>query len=161
MLNKQLCAIFGIDEFNQWLMKQLDYIEDQLYASDISSPRYIELRAKHQALKDARDAYWAINKKQLKEDTSAEIGVLKFERDVSTAPTYKFEIIIFDQQDDPSRFHVLSHHFDYLCPLDLFPDVTIFGVEVNYSLATYKVSRFDNLTILIDHLKMRHFISNF
>lgn len=136
MLDKQLCALFGIDQFNQWVMAQLDYVEDQLYASEISSPRYIELKARHQALKDARDVYWAINQKDSQKRINItgnkELNTSDSKAITEAEPaTCLFEIILFDQQDDPSRFYKLTHHFDYICPLDEFPDVSIWGVDVN------------------------------
>ena len=72
MLNKDLCAAFGIDEYSQWLIKQLDYIEDQLHATEISTPRYLELRGQYDALKAARDAYCTINQNKLKQHTKKE-----------------------------------------------------------------------------------------
>lgn len=120
MLDKQLCAILGIDAFTQWIMKQLDHVEDQLYESELSSPRYIELKSKHQALKEVRDAYHLFTQNKLNKAPEKEA--------VDDTPTYQFEVIIFDRQDDPSRFYKLTHHFDYICPLDLYPDVTVSDV---------------------------------
>lgn len=125
MLNKTLCAIFGIDKFNQWIMSQLDYLEDQLYSPDITPLKYIEVKAKYDALKEARDAYWAINKESLKNETAAN------EESAPASTTYKFEIIIFDRQDDPSRYHKLTHHFDWLCSFDEHPEVIVSGVNVD------------------------------
>ena len=147
MLDKQLCAAFGIDKFNQWIMAQLDYIEDQLYASEISSPRYIELKARYQTLKDVRDIYCTLNhdtlKKTLNLKNSSKSETSGINESLSSAPsTYMFEIILFDQQDDPSRFYKLTHHFDYICPLDQFPDVSVWGVDVNVCVCKngYKVT---------------------
>lgn len=147
MLDKQLCAAFGIDKFNQWIMAQLDYVEDQLYASEISSPRYIELKARHQALKDARDVYWALNQNDLKKRINItgckKLDTPDINETVESEPTtYLFEIILFDQQDDPSRFYKLTHHFDYICPLDQFPEVSVWGVDVNVCVCKngYKVT---------------------
>ena len=91
MLDKQLCAAFGIDEFNQWIMKQLDYTEDQLYASEISSPRYIELKAKYETFKAVRDAYCEFNQKKLPFVPSS-AG-----KKACESITYSFEISLFDR----------------------------------------------------------------
>ena len=130
MLDRQLCAVFGIDKFTQWVMKQLDYVEDQLYESEISSPRYIELKSRYQTLKEVRDAYCSLNVKAIKD------------QEVSDSNLYHFEIIIFDTQDDPSRFCKLTHHFDWICPLDQYPDVTVSGVDVDICICPngYKIT---------------------
>ena len=70
MLDKQLCAAFGIDEFNQWIASELVHIEEQLYESTVSSPRYIELRVRYQALKDARQRYMDFHYNRLKTNTT-------------------------------------------------------------------------------------------
>lgn len=130
MLDKELCAAFGIDKFSQWIMKQLDYVEDQLYESQISSPRYIELKSRHQTLKEVRDTYCGMQMKEIETQEAPDPNL------------YHFEMIIFDLQDDPSRFCKLTHHFDWICPLDQYPDVTVSGVEVDLCICPngYKVT---------------------
>ena len=63
MLDKELCAIFGIDTFTQYIMKELDYVEDQLHEQNISPVRYIELKGRYEALKEVRDVYCELKKK--------------------------------------------------------------------------------------------------
>ena len=75
MLDKELCTLFGIDEFTQYIMKELDYVEDQLYEQNVSPVRYIELKARYEALKEVRDAYRDLKKKN-SEKTSVNIKSL-------------------------------------------------------------------------------------
>ena len=72
MLDKELCTLFGIDEFTQYIMKELDYVEDQIYEQNVSPVRYIELKARYEALKEVRDAYRDLKKKN-SEETSVNI----------------------------------------------------------------------------------------
>lgn len=65
MLDKELCAIFGVDAFTQYIINELDYIEDQLYQQNISPIRYIELKARYEALKEVRNVYCDLKKKNL------------------------------------------------------------------------------------------------
>ena len=57
MLDKQLCKILGVDEFKQYIMKELDYVEDQLNDPQLTPVRYIEVRSRYDALKQVRDEY--------------------------------------------------------------------------------------------------------
>lgn len=75
MLDKELCTLFGIDEFTQYIMKELDYVEDQLYEQNVSPVRYIELKGRYEALKEVRDAYRDLKKKN-SEKTSVNIKSL-------------------------------------------------------------------------------------
>lgn len=63
MLDKELCALFGVDAFTQYIMKELDYVEDQLNDQNISPVRYIDLKARYETLKEVRDAYCDLKKK--------------------------------------------------------------------------------------------------
>lgn len=63
MLDTELCALFGIDAFTQYIMKELDYVEDQLHEQNISLVRYIELKGRYEALKEVRDVYCELKKK--------------------------------------------------------------------------------------------------
>lgn len=130
MLDKELCAAFGIDEFSQWIMKHLDYTEDQLHELQLSTPRYIELKSRYETLKEVRDTYCGINLKAVETKETHDPNL------------YHFEMIIFDLQDDPSRFCKLTHHFDWICPLDKYPDVTVSGVDVDICICPngYKVT---------------------
>ena len=42
MLDRDLCQLFGVDEFKQFIMKELDWTEDQLNDPSITPLRYIE-----------------------------------------------------------------------------------------------------------------------
>ncbi len=55
MLDKKLCALFGVDEFAQWLMKELDDLEDIL--TDKSKTSNETDNARYQALLEVRDVY--------------------------------------------------------------------------------------------------------
>lgn len=62
MLDKVLCAAFGIDTYQQWLMAELDAIEDKLHSKLISDNEFLELKGKYDALLAARDHYCAFKK---------------------------------------------------------------------------------------------------
>lgn len=57
MLDKDVCQLFGVDEFKQKIMEELDYAEDQLYDPTLTPIRYIEVKARYDTLKMVRDAY--------------------------------------------------------------------------------------------------------
>ena len=64
MLDKELCELFGVDEFKQYIMKELDWAEEQLYDEHLPPIRYIEVKSKYDTLKAVRDKYCEfINKK--------------------------------------------------------------------------------------------------
>lgn len=69
MVEKELRAAFGIDEFSEWVASELNHIEDQLSEAAVTSPRYIELKSRYQALKDARKAYMDLHYKKLKNNS--------------------------------------------------------------------------------------------
>lgn len=57
MLDPQVCKLFGVDEFTQFIMKELDQAEDQLYDPQLTPIRYIEIRSRYDAFKEVRDTY--------------------------------------------------------------------------------------------------------
>ena len=61
MLDKELCEIFGIDEFTQWLMKELDEAEEELSNKGQLVATTSILR--YQFLKEVRDEYCKYLKK--------------------------------------------------------------------------------------------------
>lgn len=57
MLDKQLCKLFGVKPYLEWIQNQLDDLEDQLYSGKLSSESMLKVRAKYEALIEARDTY--------------------------------------------------------------------------------------------------------
>lgn len=83
MLDKTLCAAFGIDEFNQWIIKQLDYIEEQMHDDNISAPRFIQLQSAHDTLRSVRDIYCKLNLQNLKHNAAVEnLEIKNFKKDL-------------------------------------------------------------------------------
>lgn len=58
MLDKELCKMFGVGEFEQWIIAELDSAEDTLF-SDEKMPieDFIRLSSRYDTLKEVRDVY--------------------------------------------------------------------------------------------------------
>lgn len=57
MLDKWLCEQLNIDEFTQYVMAELDKLEDEIHLGNLSATRYIEVKAKYDQMREVRDAY--------------------------------------------------------------------------------------------------------
>ena len=133
MLDKMLCEALGVDKFTQWLVARLDWLEAEMNSPDVSPCKYIDLKAQHEAIVEARDAYKAFKQGNL-EVVSLDELIDEDEdqhEDESDPPVHMFKLSIFDTESNPSRFYKLTHHFDWICPLDLYPDVTVSDVNVD------------------------------
>lgn len=57
MLDPELSKVLNIDPFTQYIMKELDRLEDELHTSILSPYRFIEARAQYNQLRAIRDEY--------------------------------------------------------------------------------------------------------
>ena len=64
MLDKELCKLFKVDPFMEWIQNKLDDLEDQIYSNSLEGDDLIRVEAQYNALKEARDSYWAIHIKK-------------------------------------------------------------------------------------------------
>lgn len=85
MLNKELCDIFDIDEFEQYLIEELEHIENKLNNSSYTNDFKEELRAKYRYFKIALANYVYIKKKkdsiqEIKKDASLSLEELALKR---------------------------------------------------------------------------------
>lgn len=85
MLNKELCDIFDIDEFEQYLIEELEHIENKLNNSSYTNDFKEELRAKYRYFKIALSDYVYIKKKkdnmqEIKKDASLSLEELALKR---------------------------------------------------------------------------------
>ena len=53
----ELCKYAEVDSFLEWLMIEIDSIEDLLAMHSLPATRYIDLNSRYQALLEVRDAY--------------------------------------------------------------------------------------------------------
>lgn len=56
MLDKNLSKLFGVDAFTQWLIKELDEIEEHLH-NDMDMQEFRRLQTRYATLKEVRDKY--------------------------------------------------------------------------------------------------------
>lgn len=71
MLDPQLCRIFKIDPFMEWVQNKLDDLEDELYSGKLETETYLQVKAAYDALIEARDTYWKLTSKQVHKDGKA------------------------------------------------------------------------------------------
>lgn len=64
MLNKELCDIFDIDEFEQYLIEELEHIEDKLNSSFYTKEFKEELKIKYKYFKIILNDYVYIKKQR-------------------------------------------------------------------------------------------------
>lgn len=60
MLNKDLCKAFNIPAFIQWLMSELDLLEDILHSSKIDPDMYEKTKSRYDVLIEVRDKYFEL-----------------------------------------------------------------------------------------------------
>ena len=64
MLDKELCRIFNVDPFMEWIINRLDDLEDQIHLGSLNDEALIAVKSQYAALIEARDAYWEIHIKK-------------------------------------------------------------------------------------------------
>ena len=62
MLDKWLCKLAGISPFIQWLISELDDLEDLLYSESVSEETKAAVKIKYDALISVRDKYCELHK---------------------------------------------------------------------------------------------------
>ena len=64
MLDKELCKLFNVPPYLEWIQNQLDELEDELHSGKLELDTWIKINAQYEALKEARDKYWEIHIKK-------------------------------------------------------------------------------------------------
>ena len=62
MLDKWLCKLAGISPFIQWLISELDDLEDLLYSESIDEETKATVKIKYDTLISVRDKYCELHK---------------------------------------------------------------------------------------------------
>lgn len=64
MLDAEMCKRFGVKPFMQWIMKELDELEDLLHGNSINtSTEYAAISSRYNTLIQVRDAYVTCDQK--------------------------------------------------------------------------------------------------
>lgn len=64
MLDKELCKLFKVPPYLEWIQNQLDELEDALYSGELDSEASVQVKSRYNALIEARDKYWEIHIKK-------------------------------------------------------------------------------------------------
>ena len=65
MLDKELCKIFKVPPYLEWIQNQLDDLEDGIYSGQLDPETLTRFKIRYDALVEARDTYCEMRKMEV------------------------------------------------------------------------------------------------
>lgn len=65
MLDKELCKLFKVPPYLEWIQNQLDELEDALHSGELDPEAFARVKVRYDALREARDTYCEMRKTEV------------------------------------------------------------------------------------------------